>query len=109
MSIQIKEGFKGLLCLVPYDMITADIWAYIMPFWMESFRYDLAEAELSELKILLSKVLDPDLSPLGLAPKVMYHFISVCFERPMPPEQEQALSWLQVFNSVFRNDFIKLL
>lgn len=96
MSIQIKEGFKRLLCLVPYDMITADIWAYIMPFWMESFRYDLAEAELSELKILLSKVLDPDLSPLGLAPKVMYHFISVCFEKPSPPDQEQALSWLQI-------------
>lgn len=95
MTTQIKEGFKRLLCLVPYDIITADIWAYIMPFWMESFRYDLPEMELAELKILLSKVLDPDLSPLGLPPKQMYHFISICFEN-MPMEQEQALSWLQI-------------
>lgn len=96
IDIHIKEGFKRLLCLVPYDMITADIWAYIMPYWMESFRYDLAEDELSELKINLSKVLDPDLSPLGLPPKQMYHFISICFERANPIDQEQALSWLQI-------------
>lgn len=97
MNIHIKEGFKRLLCLVPYDIITADIWAYIMPFWMESFRFELAEDELGELKINLSKVLDPDLSPLGLPPKQMYHFISICFEHTNPFEQEQALSWLQVW------------
>ncbi|KAH9417943.1 Protein unc-79 [Dermatophagoides pteronyssinus] len=96
MTNQIKEGFKRLLCLVPYDIITPDIWSYIMPFWMESFRYDLAEDELSELKILLSKVLDPDLSPLGLEADDMYRFISRSFDQQLPGEQEQALSWLQI-------------
>lgn len=105
MTNQIKEGFKRLLCLVPYDIITPDIWSYIMPFWMESFRYDLAEDELSELKILLSKVLDPDLSPLGLEADVMYRFISKSFDNQLPGEQERALSWLQVLYS-FENFLI---
>ncbi len=63
---------------------------------MECFRHDVPEEELSELKILLSKVLDPDLSPLGLQPKQMYQFISIRFENTTAPIQEQALSWLQV-------------
>ncbi len=85
-----------MLCLVPYDIITADVWGHIMPYWMECFRHDVPEEELSELKILLSKVLDPDLSPLGLQPKQMYQFISIRFENTTAPIQEQALCWLQV-------------
>lgn len=93
---QIKEGFKRLLCLVPYDIITHEVWSYIMPLWMECFRHEVPEDELAELKILLSKVLDPDLSPLGLTSKQMYEFISVRFENSTGPVQEQALYWLQV-------------
>lgn len=93
---QIKEGFKRLLCLVPYDIITADVWSYIMPYWMECFRHEVPEEELAELKILLSKVLDPDLSPLGLDPKQMYEFISVRFSNTTSQIQEQALYWIQV-------------
>ena len=93
---QIKEGFKQLLCLVPYDIITAEVWSHIMPYWMECFRHEIPEDELSELKILLSKVLDPDLSPLGLRPKQMYQFISLRFTNTSASIQEQALYWLQV-------------
>ncbi|RWS30132.1 protein unc-79-like protein [Leptotrombidium deliense] len=93
---QIKEGFKQLLCLVPYDIITVDVWSYIMPYWMECFRHEVTQEELAELKILLSKVLDPDLSPLGLTSKQMYQFISIRFENTTAPVQEQALYWLQI-------------
>lgn len=96
-----------MLCLVPYDIITADVWGYIMPYWMECFRHDMPEEELSELKILLSKVLDPDLSPLGFVPKQMYQFISVRFENSTAPIQEQALYWLQVF--LYKNNFNSLI
>ena len=95
-SNQIKEGFKRLLCLVPYDIITPKVWSYIMPYWMECFRNDVPEEELSELKILLSKVLDPDLSPLGFTTKQMYEFISIRLEDTSPPVIEQALSWIQI-------------
>lgn len=95
-TYRIKEGFKRLLCLVPYDIITPDIWEYIMPFWMEAFRYEIPEEELSEFKILLSKVLDPDLSPLGFSTQEMYRFLSSRFENSTAPVQEQALYWLQI-------------
>jgi len=93
---QIKEGFKQLLCLVPYDIITAEVWSYIMPYWMECFRHEIPEEELAELKILLSKVLDPDLSPLGLNPEKMYEFISIRFNNTTSVVQEQALYWIQI-------------
>ena len=96
LSNQIKEGFKRLLCLVPYDIITPDVWSHIMPYWMECFRNEVPEEELSEMKILLSKVLDPDLSPLGFTTKQMYQFISLRLENTTPSVQEQALNWIQV-------------
>lgn len=93
---QIKEGFKRLLCLVPYDIITDDVWDEIMPYWMECFRHEVPENELSELKILLSKVFDPELSPLGFETKQMYNFISSRFEDSTNTNQEQTLYWLQI-------------
>lgn len=93
---QIKEGFKRLLCLVPYDIITDDVWDEIMPCWMECFRHEVPENELNELKILLSKVFDPELSPLGFETKQMYNFISSRFEDPTNTNQEQTLYWLQI-------------
>lgn len=93
---QIKEGFKRLICLVPYDIITFEVWSYIMPYWLESFRHEVPEAELAELKILLSKVLDPDLSPLGFKTADMYKFISIRFENTTSPVQEQTLYWIQI-------------
>uniref|UniRef100_A0A6G1S3Y4 Protein unc-79 n=2 Tax=Aceria tosichella TaxID=561515 RepID=A0A6G1S3Y4_9ACAR len=93
---QIKEGFKRLLCLVPYDIITDDVWDEIMPHWMECFRHEVPENELSELKILLSKVFDPELSPLGFETKQMYNFISSRFEDSTNTNQEQTLYWLQI-------------
>ncbi|XP_070377842.1 protein unc-79 homolog isoform X1 [Dermacentor albipictus] len=93
---QIKEGFKTLLCLVPYDIINRDVWEYIMPHWMEAFRFEIPEEELSELKILLSKILDPDLSPLGFNIMQMYGFLTARFENTTVQVQEQALYWLQI-------------
>jgi len=93
---QIKEGFKRLLCLVPYDIITDDVWDEIMPYWMECFRHEVPENELNELKILLSKVFDPELSPLGFETKQMYNFISSRFADASNTNQEQTLYWLQI-------------
>ncbi|XP_023216123.1 protein unc-79 homolog [Centruroides sculpturatus] len=73
-TYRIKEGFKRLLCLVPYDIITPDI----------------------VLVLIISKVLDPDLSPLGFSTQEMYRFLSSRFENSTAPVQEQALYWLQI-------------
>lgn len=92
----IKDGFSRLFCLVPYEIISLEIWECIMPHWMEAIRNEVAESELSQLKILLSKVLDPEMSPLGFDGHQMYGFLTARFKNTTTPVQEQALVWLQI-------------
>lgn len=91
----LKDGLNRLFCLVPYEVITQEIWDYVMPHWMEAVVNDVPEKELSELKIILSKILDTDMSPLGFDAQKMYHFVMVRFEKTTSKVQEQALHWLQ--------------
>ncbi|KAK5639447.1 hypothetical protein RI129_011939 [Pyrocoelia pectoralis] len=91
----LKEGLNRLFCLIPYEVITQEIWDYIMPHWMEAIVNDVPEKELSELKIILSKILDVDMSPLGFNAYEMYHFLAIRFEKTTAKVQEQALHWLQ--------------
>lgn len=96
----LKNGLNRLFCLVPYEVITTDIWDYVMPHWLEAIAKDVPEKELSELKMLLSKILDPDMSPLGFDAKKMYHFVAIRFKQTTPKVQEQALTWLQVLTAL---------
>jgi protein unc-79 len=88
----LKEGLQRLICLVPYDIITQEIWETVMPHWMEAITNDVPEKELPELKIVLRKILDP----LGNDAKAMYNFITIRFEKTTSKVQMQALHWLQV-------------
>ncbi|XP_070493923.1 protein unc-79 homolog isoform X3 [Chironomus tepperi] len=88
----LKEGLQRLICLVPYEIITQEIWETVMPHWMESVTNDVPEKELSELKIVLRKILDP----LGFDANKMYNFITIRFEKTTAKVQMQALHWLQV-------------
>lgn len=92
----LKEGLQRLICLVPYEIITPEIWDYVMPHWMEAITNDVPEKELQELKIVLSKILDPEMSPLGFDGKTMYNFVSIRFEKTTAKVQQQALHWLQI-------------
>lgn len=96
----LKDGLNRLFCLVPYDVITQEIWDYVMPYWMEAVVNDVPANELSELRIILSKILDCDMSPLGFDAKNMYHFVAVKFEMTSAKIQEQALHWLQTLTSL---------
>nr|CAD7567208.1 unnamed protein product [Timema californicum] len=95
-TIHLKEGLNRLFCLVPYEIITPEIWDYVMPHWMEAMVNDVPEKELHELKILLSKILDCDMSPLGFDAKKLFKFISLRFKKTSAKVQEQALHWLQI-------------
>ncbi|XP_069685618.1 protein unc-79 homolog isoform X4 [Periplaneta americana] len=91
----LKDGLNRLFSLVPYEIITPEIWDYVMPHWMEAMVNDVPEKELHELKNLLSKILDPDMSPLGFDAKKLYRFIAIRFKKTSAKVQEQALNWLQ--------------
>lgn len=49
----IKNGLNQLLCLVPYDIVTSEIWELIMPHWLEAIVQDVPSNELPELRMLL--------------------------------------------------------
>lgn len=67
-----------------------------MPHWMEAIVNDVPEKELSELRIILSKILDTEMSPLGFNASKMYQFVATRFQKTGAKVQEQALRWLQV-------------
>lgn len=71
-----------------------------MPHWMEAITNDVAEKELYELKIVLSKILDPDMSPLGFDARTMYNFVAIRFEKTTAKVQQQALHWLQILSKL---------
>lgn len=71
-----------------------------MPHWMEAIVNDVSEKELPELRIILSKILDIDMSPLGFTATEMYHFVAIRFEKTTAKVQEQALHWLQVCSTI---------
>lgn len=96
----LKEGLHRLICLVPYEIITAQIWDIVMPHWMEAITNDVPEKELDELKIVLSKMLDREMSPLGFEPKAMYHFVAIRFSHTTSKVQQQALHWLQILSKL---------
>lgn len=96
----LKEGLQRLICLVPYEVITSEIWDVVMPYWMEAITNDVPEKELHELKIVLSKILDPEMSPLGFDAKTMYNFVAIRFEKTTAKVQQQALHWLQVISKL---------
>ncbi|XP_024081973.1 protein unc-79 homolog isoform X2 [Cimex lectularius] len=99
-TTHLKKGLNRLFCLVPYEVITTNVWDYVMPHWLEAIVRDVPDKELCELKMLLSKILDPDMSPLGFDAKKLYHFVAVRFKRTSPKVQEQALRWLQVLTAL---------
>lgn len=99
-TAHLKEGLQRLICLVPYEVITSEIWDYVMPHWMEAITNDVSEKELNELKIVLSKILDPEMSPLGFDAKTMYNFVAIRFEKTTAKVQQQALRWLQILSKL---------
>lgn len=92
----LKNGLNRFFCLVPYTTYTLEIWDHVMPYWLEAIVKDVPEKELWELKLLLSKFLDPDLSILGVEAKKIYQFVAIRFKQTSPRVMEQTLSWLQV-------------
>lgn len=52
-TFHLREGFNRLFCLVPYEVITPDIWSQIMPNWMEAMATEVPEEEMADLKVIL--------------------------------------------------------
>ncbi|CAH1792396.1 unnamed protein product [Owenia fusiformis] len=97
---QIKEGLQKLVCLIPYDIVTYEVWDYIIPYWLESIRTEITKDQLPELKTLLSKLFDIEMGPLPFLTEKIYHFARDRLEDTPASVQEQTLQWLQILSSV---------
>lgn len=52
-AVHIKEGFNRLFCLVPYEIITVDLWNHVIPHWLEAIVTSVPSEEWSEFRITL--------------------------------------------------------
>ena len=69
-------GLVRFFCLIPYDVITLEVWNKAMSHWMEAIKMEVPNDELPELRSVFVKIFDPDMSPLGFDATEMYQFIS---------------------------------
>ena len=95
-NIHIKEGLVRFFCLIPFDVITLEVWNKAMAHWMEAINQEVSRDALQELQTVFCKIFDPDMSPLGFDAKEMYQFISERFNGTNVEVQRQALQWLQL-------------
>ena len=66
----IKEGLVRFFSLIPYDIITLEVWNKVMSHWMEAINVEVSRDDLPELRKDFVKIFDPDMSPLGFDAKV---------------------------------------
>lgn len=52
-AVHIKEGFNRLFCLVPYEIITVDLWNDVVPRWLEAMVTTVPQDEWIEFRIIL--------------------------------------------------------
>ena len=93
-SVQIKEEFVKFCDLIPYEIVSYEIWDYSMPYWLETIINEVSEKHITEFKSIFVKLFDAD--SLLFKTEQMYHFIAERFEGTSCTVQEQALSWLQL-------------
>ncbi|GBP28888.1 Protein unc-79 homolog [Eumeta japonica] len=93
----LKDGLNRLYCLIPYGIVTQEIWDYIMPHWMEAICTDVPEKELLDLKVVVGKILEPDVM-ISVEDKNIYNFAAMRFQNTEPDIQMSALIWFQTIS-----------
>ncbi|VDN58014.1 unnamed protein product, partial [Dracunculus medinensis] len=95
---QMREGLNKLLSIMPYDIITLATWNKIMPFWLKSICEQMESDECSDIKILLSKIFEPDLCPLPFDSNQIYEFITERLIMGDENDIANALEWLHALS-----------
>ncbi|GMT18743.1 hypothetical protein PFISCL1PPCAC_10040, partial [Pristionchus fissidentatus] len=73
---EMKEALGKLLSLTPYDIVSLETWSRVMPKWLQCIYDNSEEEHLRELKIVLSKIFEPDLCPLPFDTPKVFEFIT---------------------------------
>jgi hypothetical protein len=62
---------------VPYEIITSEIWDYVMPHWMEAMVNDVPEKEQHELKNLLRSAITFSPNPCII---IFHPYVTACVQ-----------------------------
>uniref|UniRef100_A0A8R1UE95 Uncoordinated protein 79 n=1 Tax=Pristionchus pacificus TaxID=54126 RepID=A0A8R1UE95_PRIPA len=73
---EMKEALGKLLSLTPYDIVSLETWSRVMPKWLQCIYDNSEEEHLRDLKIVLSKIFEPDLCPLPFDTPKVFEFIT---------------------------------
>ncbi|CAG9132705.1 unnamed protein product [Plutella xylostella] len=85
-----------LYCLIPYGVITQEIWDSIMPEWMDAICSHVNEKDLDLFKNIIKKIMEPDGAMAGVQENHMYDFVAnKLTKEPSPHTAMPALIWLQ--------------
>jgi hypothetical protein len=95
----LKDGLNRLFSLVPYEIITSEIWDYVMPHWMEAVVNDVPEKEQRELKNLLRSGITFSLSPYII---ISHPHVAACVFRRF--HKKMVYSKLKEFSQVSSDD-----
>lgn len=55
-TLHLKNGLNRLFSLVPYELITQEIWNSVMPHWLDAVTKDVPVKELNHFKMLFRYV-----------------------------------------------------
>ena len=102
---QVHEGLSKILTLIPYEIISLEVWSTIMPEWMETICSELSDKELNELKMILCKLFESDdLGTSAFSVEQTFRFITERLANGDRLQQNRALDWLLVLSGKFKND-----
>ncbi|KAG7309004.1 hypothetical protein JYU34_004868, partial [Plutella xylostella] len=88
-----------LYCLIPYGVITQEIWDSIMPEWMDAICSHVNEKDLDLFKNIIKKIMEPDGAMAGVQENHMYDFVAnKLTKEPSPHTAMPALIWLQTLS-----------
>ncbi|VDK82206.1 unnamed protein product [Litomosoides sigmodontis] len=91
---QMRDGLHKLLAIMPYDIITLNMWNRLMPQWMQSICCLMKDDDFSGFRILLSKIFEPDLRPVPFNDEQLYQFITDCLTTGDEGSIASALDWI---------------
>ncbi|OAF67638.1 Uncoordinated protein 79 [Intoshia linei] len=98
--ICLKVNLRKLSHLIPYKILTCEIWDYIMPFWMEAILSDLNEKQQIEITPLIIRLFDADLICLFMTIEEFYNFAYVRLLSSKLPVILQVLQWIDMLTNM---------
>lgn len=81
---------------MPYDVISCATWNSVIPEWLRAISHEMEDEELSELKVILCKIFEPDLCPLPFEQRKVFGFVLSRLSGGNHVEIMDALDWLHV-------------